>query len=506
MKASERIASRIVARLDGDRIEEEFDRYRELVRRGIGGFILFGGDVESLRSGLTELRREAGRKLLIASDLEQGLGQQVSGGTVFPSAEALGTAALLPDGALDPVLVGDVARTVAREALSVGINIVLAPVADVATNPRNPVIGYRAFGPDPERVGACVEEYIRGIQTAGPGEGTTPFACAKHFPGHGDTDLDSHLSLPEVDFDRNRLDRVELAPFRRAIAAGVRTVMMAHLLVKALDGERPASLSRRVVGDLLRKELGFDGLVMTDALNMGGITSVVDETEAAVRALEAGCDILLHPSDPAGLIESLEREWERVAPFLDEGRFQRALDTLPDPLDNKDTLSLPLPSAEGRSLAQTVARRALQLVRGEPELEGDELVLLLDDDGEEDTGDPFINEICRWYGCLDLRKLGPGRFHEPDDMAEKPVVLLIFSRIRGWKGRGGLSPELDTFIETIVDKGNVILAVVFGPPVIGQRLGRVPALVYAFGTDEAVQRAGAELLSGEIPGRASANG
>lgn len=179
------------------------------------------------------------------------------------------------------------ARAQADELLSVGVNWNFAPVADVNSNPANPVIGARSFGSDPQRVALFVEQAVRGYQEAGL------LACAKHFPGHGDTSVDSHLALPTVHGDRARLDAVELPPFRAAIQAGVGAIMTSHILFPDLDAERPATISPAILTELLRNDLGFDGLIITDCLEMRAIADTVGTARGAVEALKAGADVVL---------------------------------------------------------------------------------------------------------------------------------------------------------------------------------------------------------------------
>jgi beta-N-acetylhexosaminidase len=188
----------------------------------------------------------------------------------------------------------------AAELSACGIRLDFAPVVDVDTNPANPVIGDRSFGDDPELVGRLGAALVRGLQEGGVA------ACAKHFPGHGDTDVDSHLDLPVVEHSRSRLEDVELRPFRKAIAAHVATVMTAHVLVRELDAELPATLSPRVLETLLRRELGYDGVVVSDDLEMKAIAARWSAGDAAVAAARAGCDLLPVCASPDGQVEAIE--------------------------------------------------------------------------------------------------------------------------------------------------------------------------------------------------------
>src|SRR2546421_2411868 len=187
-------------------------------------------------------------------------------------------------------LVREEARITGVESRAIGVHVNFAPVADVNNNPRNPVINTRSYGEDPSRVGALVAAYVDGARDGGI------IATIKHFPGHGDTDVDSHLGLPVLTFDRSRLDAIELVPFRKGIDQGADAVMAAHLGLPALDAapSTPATFSRPILHDLLRSELKFDGLIYTDSMSMDAVAKMVPPDEAAVRAVLAGADQLLH--------------------------------------------------------------------------------------------------------------------------------------------------------------------------------------------------------------------
>src|SRR5216684_2420574 len=224
-----------------------------------------------------QLQAKSKLPLLIGADFERGTAMRLDEGTSFPTAMALA-------------------------ARAVGIHWIYAPDADVNNNPGNPIINTRSFGENPERVAEFVRAFVRGVQENGG------LATAKHFPGHGDTAADSHIDLPVIRADRARLNTLELVPFRAAIAAGVSTVMTGHLSIPAFepDANTPATLSSNILTGLLRKELGFEGLVVTDAMDMGGITVRYAPGEAAVRAVAAGADALLMPPVPDAALESLQ--------------------------------------------------------------------------------------------------------------------------------------------------------------------------------------------------------
>ncbi len=265
---------------------------------GVGGVILLGGSTSELAVKIQQMQSWSQVPLLMAADIEQGVGQRFSGATWMPPPMALGAIAQS-----DLSQACDHARTMgaitAQEAWAVGLNWLLAPIVDINNNPKNPAISLRAFGETPEIVIPLIEAFIQGAQDYGV------LTTAKHFPGHGDTSTDPHLDLPLIPHPRERLDRVELAPFRAAIAAGVSAVMTAHLQVPALDPDCPATFSSLILTQLLRQEMGFDGLIVTDALVMQAITRHYGDYDAPIMALEAGADIILMPVDPSGTIEAI---------------------------------------------------------------------------------------------------------------------------------------------------------------------------------------------------------
>ena len=250
-----------------------------------GGVILFSRNLESVQQ-IVELTNELQRcspqsPLLISIDQEGGrVSRLPKGFTIFPPCDLLGRCN-------SSELTYAAAATIAKELKAVGINMNMAPVLDVNSNPDNPVIGDRAFGSAPDLVSEL------GLVTASGLQDNKVIACGKHFPGHGDTNADSHKELPVVEASRERLEAVEFPPFRRAAAAGIATMMTAHVLYKALDEQLPATLSPAIVTNLLRHEMQYDGVVLTDDLEMHAIVDHYGPGDAAVRAFQAGCDMLL---------------------------------------------------------------------------------------------------------------------------------------------------------------------------------------------------------------------
>ena len=339
-----------------------------------GGLIYFDANLDDaeqiaeLSSGVQDLAGEQGRgvPLFLGIDQEQGRVVRMPVGTHFPDAMAVGATG-------DTDLAALRAATTAAELTSVGINLNYAPDADVNTDPNNPVIGIRSFGSDPERV----SEMVLAEAAAYSENGVVP--VAKHFPGHGDTDVDSHTGLPVIDLDRQTWEAEHLPPFRAAVEAGVDSIMTAHVLMPGLEDSAdpdPATLSPAIIDGILREELGYDGVVTTDALNMEGVRQRHSDGEIAVRVIEAGVDQLLMPPDPAGAVSAIREAVESGR--IDEERIDESVLrvlTLKekrgilesegiDPTAADQTMRNP----EHAEAAQRVADASVTLVRNENDL------------------------------------------------------------------------------------------------------------------------------------------
>ena len=342
--------------------EAEADVAALLDRYPIGGLILFNGRWPETRDTLGRLQARSARGLIVTTDMERGFGQQVWGGTVYPHAAAFGRL-----GDLDAVR--EFARQASLEALAGGVHVTYSPVADVDRNERNPIIGARAFGHDPEAVAARVAAFVEGVHEAGQ------LATAKHFPGHGGTEGDSHSELPSVDDDRATLEATDLVPFRAAVEAGVDLVMTAHVVYPALDPDLPGTRSRRILRGLLRDELGFEGVVVTDSLQMAG-AKVEGKTEGEVAAelLEAGVDLFVDAVDPEAVVRGVAaavREGRLDEALLDAalGRVEALRERLrarfgPDVFASPPASADAVAATEHRALSERVARGAIEEARG----------------------------------------------------------------------------------------------------------------------------------------------
>jgi beta-glucosidase-like glycosyl hydrolase len=405
---------------------------------GVGGFILFGGTVESVRRLTSDLVRRAERPLLIASDLERGAGQQVGGLTEFPPPAALASLE-------DATVVRWAGAVTAQEARAVGINWVFAPVADLDILADNPIVQTRAFGSDPARVATYVRSWIEGCQGAGA------LACAKHFPGHGRTTVDSHITLPVVEASATSLRDSDLVPFVVAVESGVATLMTAHVAYPHLDASgAPATVSRDILGHL-RTSIGFDGLVVTDALIMDGALVGRRESDAAVEAIAAGVDLLLYPKDPRRVREALERALEGGS--LSESRLDEALRRYEHALALATAPTPPVtrgPFETAAALADELLAQGM--LRGSPPtLSGPVDLVVVDDD----LGGPYPPGPSDYTE----RILGPellGRYEGGSR------VVLVFAEPRAWKGRSGLGPAARDALAAVAPGADLI--VLFGHP------------------------------------------
>jgi beta-glucosidase len=435
---------------------------------GAGGFILFGGTVESVRRLTVDLLRRAGRPLLIASDLERGAGQQVAGLTEFPPPAAL---AALDDAAV----VRWAGALTAQEARAVGINWVFAPVADLDVAPENPIVQTRAFGSDPARVATCVRSWVEGCQGAGA------LACVKHYPGHGRTTVDSHVELPVIEASSAVLESSDLLPFQVAVDAGVAAVMTAHVAYPALDPAGvPATLSRPIMSRL-RHSLGFDGLVVTDALIMDGAVKGRRESDAAVEAVLAGVDLLLYPNDPRRVRDALAQALtsgamprERLEQAL--GRYGRALAaaTAPTPPVTRG----PYESAD--VLADVLLAQGM-LRGGVPELTGPLDLVVVDDD----LGGPYPPSPSDWTE----RALGPDLVARYGGGSR---VVLVFAEPRAWKGRSGFGAQAGDALAAHTPDADLV--VLFGHPRLAEEIPTEAPLLLAWHRQRLMQEAVARWL------------
>jgi beta-N-acetylhexosaminidase len=522
----EKVGQLIMARAYGSYLSSTTDEYDRLVRLvqdlRVGGLIMFQGEVYSNAILLNKLQRRAKVPLLVASDFERGAAMRIRRATSFPDAMAIG-ATRNPDYAYR------VALATAREARAIGVHQNFAPVADVNNNPANPVINTRSFGEDPAMVAQMVEAYVRGTNDGGA------ISTAKHFPGHGDTGVDSHLDLLVLPFDRARLDSIEFVSFRRAVASGVMSVMIAHLEIPAIDSTPgiPATLSSATVSGLLQQEMGFEGLVVTDALDMAGLTKGYSIGESAVRAFKAGVDVLLCPSNEQVAVNALVAAVRRGE--ISEDRLNTSVEKI---LLVKHALNLDevrevdieriderVGTLEHWKLAKDVARDAITVVKNEGAIlpltqygrKKVVSVLISDTDDNrtevnrpglslpnEPVGAYFSQQFRRRYGNVEMYRLTPSSNQiDFDSIITRArtadiVLLPLYVKVRSATGKIGIPEKLAPFVAKINELGKPTVVVSFGNPYLVGSFPNARALVCAYADAEVLVEAAVEGLFGEI--------
>ncbi len=496
-------------------------QYRKFVRlirdTKIGGLVLVNwangrttekAEPYALAAFLNRVQRLAKTPLLVGADFERGASMRVNDTTPFPHAMAFGATG-------DPEFARYEGEVAAREAHALGVHWLFFPVADVNNNPDNPVINTRSFGEDPKLVSTMVRAFIQGAHSD---KKNYVLTTAKHFPGHGDTAVDTHLRLATIDGDRARLDSVELVPFRAAIDAGVDSIMTAHIAVPALaPADIPATLAPEILTGLLREQMGFKGLVITDALEMDSIAKGYNSGEAAVRALEAGADTLLMPPDPDAALQA-------VLNAVKSGRLtrRRIQDSVARILAAKERLGLDrkrsvdleaigdeLDSPEAAEKAQEIADRAVTLVRNQGDLvplaaPDRACYVVLAESRYSSEGQTFTQELKKRVPRAVPVTLDPSMQRDAMDEAVRKLpncdayVVAAFSSAAAYKGTVGLGGELPAWIQAQVALGKPVAFVALGNPYLLRNFPNVAAYLATYSTVPVSEIAAVRALLGDI--------
>ncbi len=533
------VGQMIFAPLNSTYLSSDSDQYEALVKllheSHIGGLIAFGGTEAvpnvmlnntygpvilgqplELASLFNRLQSISTLPLLTTSDFEWGVAMRVAGATKFPRAMAFGAAG-------DPQLAYEAGKVVGLESRALGVHVNFGPVADVNNNPRNPVINIRSFGEDPARVGGMVNGWVRGLQEAGM------LATLKHFPGHGDTDVDSHLGLPIIAHPRARLDAVELPPFQGGMTAGAAGVMVAHMEMPAIDPEkRPATFSPVVIGEVLRGQMRFNGLIYSDSMKMAAITRMASPSEAAVRAVQAGIDVVLDSPDSAAAALAL------VAAVKDntiprariESSVRRILEAKArlglhrTRAVNLDAVPLLVGGRKHEAIAQAVSDRSITLIKDErvmvplptPRTGSVMYLSVLDYPSGWRIAAPsrtMIPELrARWAATESFEisdRTTPSELDMVRALAAKydAVVAGIFVRASSGSGRLDLAPQLEQFLKDIARaterRKQPFVSVLFGNPYTAMGIPEAPAVMLTYDFSDGAERAAVKALAGEIP-------
>ena len=513
LSLDEKIGQLFIVDAYGRFMNEDSLAFRELQRQvrenHVGGVLWYASNVHDASWITRRLQESARVPLLVSADLESGIGMRFSDTTQWPWAMAVAATG-------EPAFAETLGRVTAIEAKAIGINHVLAPVADVNVDPNNPVINTRSFGEDPQKVARYVSAFIRGAQSQGV------LATAKHFPGHGDTHVDSHRSLPVVNVDRARLDRVELVPFRAAIEAEVGSVMVGHLSLPALDPVLPASLSPRIIDGLLRHELGFDGLVVGDAFDMGGIAEHFSAGEAAVRAIEAGIDMIMKSPDTDAAMAAVRDAVRsgRISEARIDASVRRILAAkhrVASRVASQADLFRTIDTAEHRRLAAQIATRAITLVRsdaGALPLQREARIVVVSISDFPEVRNPAavtIDEIAKRTTTKPASFLVDQRTRADElqpilDAAANADVVLLACNVRAISGSGRLQlPDSARALVERLPSNAKTIAVSFGSPYIARDLPSLRTFLCAYGVQPVMQIAavkalfGEETISGKLP-------
>ena len=517
---SEKVAQLVLIPFYGEAPNTNSKKYRQFLRlvqeERVGGLILVNrseghgiqrAEPYALAAFLNRMQRMAKIPLIVGGDFERGVSMRVNGTTLFPHAMAFAAA-------------GDLAATkycgeiTARDSRALGVHWVFFPVADVNSNPDNPIINIRSYGESPQVVSANVRAFIEGTRVDPRNRILT---TAKHFPGHGDTSVDSHMALPSIPADRAHLDSVEFAPFRAAIEEEVDSIMTAHIAVPALDApDVPATLSRAIMTGVLRDELKFQGLIVTDALEMGGIAKGYSNAEAAVRAIEAGADVLLMPADPDAAIHA-------VVAAVRKGRIsvQRIDESVVRVLAAKQSVGLDraklvdleaiadvVNSPEAAARAQEITDRAVTLVKndnGAVPLRNpkDACFVILTEGRYSNEGQTLTSEL-RQRGAARIFTLDPTLPEsELDAVAQnagacQQIAVLAFASAGAYKGDLALPGSYPKLIDSLIASGHPVTLVSLGSPYLVRSFPKVSAYLTTYSPVVTAETSAVRALFGEI--------
>ena len=522
----DRVAQLVTVWVLGDYVNRDDPSFVQ-VRRWIGtdhvgGVIMSLGSPLEVAAKINAMQRLAlatpsRLPLLVSSDLEPGLGR-FEGGVFTPQLWSAGTATVLPTNmavgatgrADDAQAIGQI---VGREAHAVGVHVVFAPDADVNNNPANPVINVRSFGEEPQAVARLTTAFIRGVQ----GEGVA--AVAKHFPGHGDTDTDSHVALPVVHSDRARLDTVEFVPFRAAIAAGVAGMMTAHIALPAVQGDAtPATLSPRVMTGLLRDTLHFTGLTFTDALTMEGVGQGYSVERACPLAVAAGDDILLMPTDVARCVDGVMSAVTSgvIAPARIDAALRRLLTlkvetgALAHPIADLEALRDVVGAPAHWSVSRAVAARAVTLLRDSTQLvpvrnARSITAVVYAPENEVTAGQAFLAELSAASPTVRTFRITPRTSRAGLDsigVAARPserLVVMTYTRTFEGNGRLAIPAPVAAWIDAQAVASKKLIVVAAGNPYVIRQFPHVGSYLVTYGRGDALERASARAVLGVAP-------
>jgi beta-N-acetylhexosaminidase len=500
MTLREKIAQMIITNSDGfnyDESSQEFSRLRDLiVNKKVGGVIFFKGMSLEQAKFTNRLQNLSEIPLLISADYERGTSMRLVDGSLFPNNMAIGAAR-------NPQLAYKMGLLIAKECRAIGVHQNYSPVMDVNNNPDNPIINVRSFGEDPLLVSEMGDNMIKGLQEGGV------IATAKHFPGHGDTDIDSHNDLPVIPYDMERLNKIELVPFKSAIQSGVGSVMIAHLSFPSLEKNPkvPASLSPAIVDGLLKNDLKFNGLIVTDALNMSGVTKNFSAGEIAVRCVKAGIDLILMDTDERVAIDAIEEsvktgdiKEERIDESCRKILYNKIrLGLFSDKLVNENLVSVNVNTPEEKALSQKIADESITLVKDDFDINQSASVNIISVNTIKDSKshEIFNKEFSEAFTEKNI--IFPQQ--NIQEITRETVIVPIFSKVLYKSGTAGIPQEYLSMINSLVQNNNKVIVISFGNPYLLKDFPEVSGYLCAYGDSETSIIAAVKVLKGIIPAK-----
>ena len=476
----------------------------------VGGFYFSTGDIYNFPVLANKLQKLADTPLLMSVDFEWGAGMRINQATTFPRAMAVGATR-------DTSLAYRMGLAIARESRALGVHQNYSPDVDVNNNPKNPVINTRSFGEDPKLVAEFGRAFIRGTQ-----EGNL-IATVKHFPGHGDTDKDTHLDIPFMNFSRSRFDSIELVPFKDAIQSGVQSVMIGHIHAKAFDSDDslPATVSENVVTKLLKEELGFKGMIVTDAMAMKGMTKLFNPGEAAVHSIKAGVDVILMSPNTDEAVDSLVaavNRGELSVQRIDESVRKILMYKEMAGLDKHrfvdvDSVSAAVATRPNLDLAKEIARKSITVLGNGSKilpltnLNGRKILMLVFSDFENPDANRNLYDQLRSRNRMDLQIIDPrSNQMEFDEMMAKvkksDMIICQFNyQMRSGEMTGFLPKKVSDAVAEIIGTKKPVIGISTGNPYINMDLPAMDAFVEAYSPSAVSEEAAAEVLFGEQPAK-----
>jgi len=494
---------------------KDFNEVYELIRNEhIGGVIFLRGRSDVEVKMVNKFQQVSSIPLFFSQDFEYGTGMRLEDGSIFPGAMALGATQ-------DENLSYSLGYEIAKESKALGVYQVYAPVLDVNNNPKNPIINIRSFGEDPLLVSKLGVAFIKGLQDGGV------IATGKHFPGHGDTEIDSHSSLPIINANKTRLEMVELLPFQEAIKNGVKSLMVAHLCIPAFDNSNlPSSLSYTIVTELLQKQMGFTGLIITDAMNMSAITNTYNTESTAIMAVMAGNDILLMIPEPIKAIDAIENAVKKGT--ITEDRIIRSvrkilqmklsLGLFENKLVDEHIVGQVINSQDAMSLSQKIADLSITLVKnssgniplGRRMIARENCMIISLNDGKTTYNnqyfiDNFSSKSNEYFGPTKIYDI-TGEVKNKKEIIDESqkfmyIIVPIFSKVKIKSGVIDIPNSQKELLKTLISSGKQVFVISFGNPYLLTEFEYVDSYIATYSDCKSSINAVVKAMFGEIPFR-----